>query len=445
MKSDNQMISRPIPSLIRSIAIPASLGFFFNTMYNVVDTFFAGMLGTDALAALSISFPIFFIILAMGSGLSTGATVLISNALGRGDKAAARTYALQAVSFALIISAVMTGAGRIFAPWLLGLLGAEGSYLDLALSYINIIVLGSVFFVVSNALNASLTAQGDTRSFRNVLIVGFFLNIILDPWFMFGGFGLPAMGIAGTAIATILIQFMGMVYIAGKVRGSSLYCKGCFRLALPRWKPYVEIAKQGFPASLNMMTVAIGIFVITYFLSGFGNAAVAAYGIATRIEQIFLLPTIGLNIAALTLIGQNLGAGRLKRVKEAYSISLKYGLSLMGIATVILLISRRYLMGFFTSDAEVVAIGSTYLIFASFMTVAYVVLFTSVSALQGMKMPGAPLVIGLARQIVAPIVVFSLIIPVFGILGVWWGILGIVWASSILTFLYTKNRIGSLR
>jgi Na+-driven multidrug efflux pump len=178
---------------------------------------------------------------------------------------------------------------------------------------------------------------------------------------MFGWFGLPALGLDGVAWATVVIQLIGVVYMGRVIIQKNIFCKGCGKWFKPRLKYFKEISSQGFPASLNMLTVAIGIFVITYFISPFGKGAVAAYGIATRIDQIALLPSIGLNIAALTLIGQNNGAGQFERCKEIYRTVMRYGLfvSLAGMLGVLLF--ARELMSLFAEDAEVVEVGAYYL------------------------------------------------------------------------------------
>ena len=144
MTSD--LTSAPIPQLIRRLAIPAGTGFFFNTMFNVVDTWYGGQLSTTALAAMSLSFPVFFLILAFGSGVSTGATALIGNALGRKNHDEARLYLTQSLSFTLLHALFLTAAGLILAPQIFMLMGATGEYLAHALSYMNVIFAGSTFF-----------------------------------------------------------------------------------------------------------------------------------------------------------------------------------------------------------------------------------------------------------------------------------------------------------
>lgn len=438
--TDNGLTTRPIPALIRQIAIPASVGFFFNTMYNVVDTYFGGLISTQAVAALSLSFPVFFVIIAMGSGISTGTSALISNSLGENNIEKARKYLTQAISFSVFLSLILMVIGWLASPFLFRLLGAEGQYLDMALSYMNIIFAGVLLFSLTFILNSSLTAQGDTKTFRNFLIFGFILNVGLDPWFMFGGFGLPAMGLAGVAWATVFIHLLGTIYMAYKSIKSGILCKNCWHMFKPEAKYFKEISQQGFPASLNMMTVAIGIFIITYFISPFGKSAVAAYGIATRIDQIVLMPTIGLNVASLTLIGQNNGAKKFDRVKEVYSKVLKYGFWIILVGMILVLLLSSVLMSVFSKDSEVIRVGSEFLKISAITYWAYMISFVSVSALQGLKHPMYAIWIGLYRQIAAPIFFFWLLATVlaWGIFGIWWGIFIINWSAAIITLYYTR-------
>ncbi len=435
--------STNIPTLIRKLAVPASVGFIFNTLFNVVDTYWAGKISTASLAAMGLTFPVFFIILSMGIGMGTGATALISQSLGAGRNEEAEKYGFQAVSFSIINSVFLTILGLAMAPSLFLILGATNEYLDIAIQYMNIILYGTVFFLINSILNSLLTARGDTKTYRNYLILGFFLNVILDPWFMYGGFGFPALGIRGIALATILIQSLGTIYMITITRKRKIFEHAQFKDFVPSRKYFANLFGQGFPASLNMLTVAIGIFVITYFASQFGKEAVAAYGIATRIEQIALLPTIGLNIAALTLAGQNMGAGLPGRVFESWKLNIRYGLVIISIGVVGVGLFAHQLIHAFTTDVKVIEIGTQYLHIAVLFFFAYVFLNISVSTLQGMKKPLYAIFVGVYRQLLVPLPLF-LFLAIYlqwGTKGIWWGIFAANWSAAIFTFFYTRRQI----
>jgi putative MATE family efflux protein len=431
----------PIPVLIRKLAVPASVGFFFNTMFNAVDTYFGGLISTQALAALSLSFPVFFIIIAMGSGLSSGTTAVIANTLGASETHAARVLSLQAITLALLLSGILTAIGWQASPMLFSLLGASQVYLHDCLTYMHTIFAGTVFFLCAYACNAILNALGDTRSFRNFLICGFFANVILDPWFIFGGLGIPAMGIFGLAFSTVLIELMGSLYLAGRVWRTGILAGSAWKDFFPLPGPMTTIIRQGLPASLSMLTVGLGIFVITYFISAFGKEAVAAYGIAVRIEQIVLLPAIGLSVATLTLVAHSNGAGLYDRITQTIATALKFGGICMALGGLAVFLLARSCMRIFTQDPSVIDIGATYLRIDALALFAYVILSVHIAALQGIKRPGFAVLIGLARQIIAPGMVFFLLTKVWhsGLPGIWWGICIITWSAAMLTSVYARR------
>jgi Na+-driven multidrug efflux pump len=195
-----------------------------------------------------------------------------------------------------------------------------------------------------------------------------------------------------------------------------------------------------------MLTVALGIFVITWFISRFGKDAVAAYGIATRIEQIALLPVMGMNIATLALVAQNSGARQFDRVKETIATVLKAGVMLMSIGTLTVFLGAAPLMRLFTGDPAVVGIGVGYLRIESFVLAAYVILYASVASLQGLKRPMFALWLGLYRQIIAPPAVFFLLTEWlrWGLTGIWWGIFLVTWSAAGIALLFIRRTLRGL-
>jgi putative MATE family efflux protein len=436
----------PLPKLIRSIALPSSIGLVFNTLFNVVDTYYGGLVSTTALAALSLSFPVFFIILSVGMGMGTGTTALISTSLGAGDIRKAGMYAAQSITLSFFNAFLLTIVGVIMAPHLLELLGAKDEYLAIAASYMNIILSGTLFFLLNSALNAMLTSRGDTKTYRNFLVGGFFLNVLMDPWFMYGGLGVPAMGVGGIGFSTVIIQFLGSIYLVNRIRKRKIMSGIEWRDFVPQKSYFIDLFKQGFPASLNMLTVAIGIFVITFFAGKFGKEAVAAYGIATRIEQLALLPTIGLNISALTIAAQNFGAGLPRRVFDSWKLNIIYGLLIILAGIISVKIFMEPLIKIFTADPNVVLIGKEYLSIATLFFFAYIFLNISVSTLQGIKKPLYAIFVGTYRQLLVPLPLFLLLALYldWGTKGIWWGIFFANWSAAIFTFLYTRRKLQKL-
>ncbi len=241
------------------------------------------------------------------------------------------------------------------------------------------------------------------------------------------------MGVAGLALATVIVQMGGCVMLWRGVRRRELCREMPGQLFKPDLTLVRQIIAQAGPAALNMLTVALGIFVITWFVKHFGKEAVAAYGIATRIEQVVLLPTIGLNFAVLSLVGQNHGAGLAHRVREAWTTNVGYGVGLMLAGGALLFALRGQAMQLFTQDPVVLAHGADYLAVAAATLAAYPILFVTVFMLQGMKRPGYGLWMGLYRQILAPLVVFNGLAFTLklGPWGVWWGIGLVTWSAAL--------------
>ena len=289
--------------------------------------------------------------------------------------------------------------------------------------------------------NAVLLANGDSKTFGKVLVAGFLLNLILDPWFLYGGFGLPAMGVPGIAWATVLIQAIGGGYLFLVVVRRGYVDIGAIFRRLPIPKIYGEILKQGIPTSFNMMSIALGFFVTTYYLKFYGEVSVAAFGVGTRIEQIALLPAIGLGSAIVSIVGQNNGAGKIDRVAECMKLCIKYGLLLILAASVLMFAFATPLVGIFTDDKEVIKVGANYTRIMAFIQWAYVMGFINIGFLQAIKRPMYGFAEAVIRKILLPLGVFYLAVKVFdvGLNGFWFSMVGINVAMTIITIAYAQS------
>jgi putative MATE family efflux protein len=431
---------------LKRIAIPASVGFLFNTLYNVVDTFYAGRLSTEALAGLTLSFPIFFIIIALSAGIGNAVSALGSIALGKKDKESFNQLGFNAILLAILSGGIVTLFATTFTRPLFILIGASGNALDLGIDYTNIIFFGSIFFILNAVLNGLLSAQGNTKTYRNLLIISFFLNLFLDPLFIFGWFGLPRLGVIGIALATVIVQVIGTIYLSIRlVQSEWIDIKKLIKSKFTI-KTMLELLKQAIPSTLNMATIAIGIFIINYYVLQYGGTdGVAAFGAATRIEQITLLPGLGLNVAALTITGQNFGALNKARILEVYKKAMFAGVSIMVIGGIIIFPLAPFLVSIFDDNPNVISIGSRYLRIEVFAFVTYVILNISISVLQGIKKPNYAIFIGIFRQAV-PFGLFFLLGTTLnmGLDGVWWGIVIINWTAVFITLYYIKTQFKKL-
>ena len=435
--------SDPVPGLIRKIAVPAGTGMLFQTFFNVVDTWYAGLISTQALAALAISFPVFFIVIALMVGIGFGASALIANAIGAEDRRLASRLFGQAILLALIAGVIVAIYGLLAADPLFRLAGAIDETLALAKLYLVPILLASGLFLLVGVCNGFLSAQGDSKTYRNALVGGSLLNVALNPLFMFGIGPIPGLGVLGIAISTILIQGLQLVYLWRQALQSEL--GSCFSIRDLKADPVVmgALLRQALPVGGQMLTTGIGLFAITYFMGRHGETAIAAYGIGLRIEQVAMLPMIGLNTAALTLIGQNYGARKWDRMIEAARLVLGYGVFLMAVSAILVWLFRLDLMALFADDADVIHLGGAYLAIAVLNFKAYAILIIGSGILQAMKRPVFALFIGLFRHVFGPLVVLWLLDPVlgFGLPGIYWGIFAIAWIGALTVLFYVRYRL----
>lgn len=390
--------------------MPASVGLFFQTMYNVVDTYYAGQVNEMALAAVGLSFPVFLLVIGVSSGLSRGAAGLVSNAIGAKAEGDQRRYVSQSFSLGIFLSLLLTVIGLVIANPIFQILGAEGEFLQVAESYIHPIFWGTLFFIISGVSNAILTSSGDTKTFGIVLVVGFFLNLIFDPWFMRGGFGLPAMGVAGIAWSTVLIQLLSSLYLFTVVIRRGLFEFKSLASFAPDLKTWREIAGQALPATFNIASIAIGFFAINWFLERYGVAAIAAYTATTRIEQIALMPTFGLYAAIMALVGQNNGAGNVGRIRQTMRYCMAIGVSVNFVMAGLMFFFSPQLLDLFTDDPEVIDFGVRCLNVIAPIHWSYILTATNIAMLQALKRPAYGFFEAITRKILLPLPVLWLLV-----------------------------------
>jgi len=436
------LLKDPIPSLIKKIALPASIGTLFQTLFNVVDTFFAGTISPEALSALAKSFPIYFIIIAACVGVTVGGTSLIANSIGENNKPKIHGYFAHTIIYGFIISIVITLIGLLFAPYLFELMGSESEVIQLGLSYTNVVFGGSIIFIMLVALNSLLHADGDTKTYRNVLILSFLLNILLNPLFIFGFGPIPAFGISGIGIATIAAQSVGLIIIFFKVSASIRIRDISPKDFNINFHTLTNLFFQSAPISAALLLISVGNFIILSFIGVFGEFATAGYGSAARFEQILLLPVLGLNTAIISIIGQNFGSKNYLRVKESYFKAVIYGFTIMIISGLIIFVSADRIVSIFSDNQEVINYGTSYLKISALIFPAYPIFFISNGFFMAIKKSTYSMYLNIIRNVILPIP--TILVAQFfdgGFNTFFWSYCFFNWLYVLCLFIYVSTYI----
>ena len=402
-----------IYSLFIKIAIPSSIGTIFQNLYSIVDSIFAGqMISESALAAIGQIFPIYFVIIALGVGLSIGTTSLIANSIGENNLENSGKVFSQSFILSLIVSIIITLIGIYFSPFIISSINNDQETLRLSIKYINIIFFGSIFIFILMSINSSLSAQGDTKSYRNVLIFSFFLNILLNPILISGKIFsfqiMSPLGIEGIAYATIISQFVGIFYLFIKLSKTQIY-KYVKITVIPHFNIIGNILSQGIPASIGMMMIAVGSYILIYFVGIFGVEAIAGYTSAGRYEQLFFLPLLGLSTATVSIVGQNYGAKQYQRVLETYKKGIRIGVIVLSLLGLIIFLTADVAMNLFTDNADVKQYGSDYLKISALMFPAFPFFFIGNATFQGLKRAVIVMYMAILRFVLMPLILISII------------------------------------
>ena len=304
------------PHALRSMAAPIALGMLSTFLFQVVDTYFVGRIGPAPLAVLSFSSPIYFLLLAMVMGLGTGVATVVAKAVGEGDEGAARRLSVLSLVLVAGVATLLCLAGYSLIAPTLRWLGAAPDIVALGESYLGILYLGMPLIMVAVVGGAILRAHGETRRPELIMMTAGAVNLILDYLLIFGVGPFPRLGLAGAALATTLswgFVFVGMATLLWKRR--VLGIEGLTRAEIRAG--YGHLLSIGSPAvGTQMLAPIIGLFV-TFLIAGHGSDAVAAYGVASRVQALALVGIYGVSTAITPFIAQNLGAGRRERVDEA--------------------------------------------------------------------------------------------------------------------------------
>lgn len=425
------------------LALPIMGTNFLQTLYNLADTYFLGRLGKEELSAPSVSFNIIFFLILFGSGFAMAGTTLISQAKGRGDSDRVDFYASQTFTVILAMSVVISLLGIVFTEPVLKLLQVPAELMGLASVYLRLIFIGMPFMFISFVFRAVLQGIGDSMTPLILQLITVVLNIVLDPIFIFGLGPVPAMGVKGAAIATVLSRSVNsIISLFILVSGN----KGV-RLRLSYMVPQMEALRKlvsiGLPSSIGGSVAALGFTVLQGIVNTFGASVIAAFGISGRIIALFNMPAQGISQATAVMVGQYLGA----KDSDGASHVVRFGVETISVFIVIgmsiTFFFGNLVTGFFINEPEVIAYGAELFRVVS-ISVVFFSLFTVINgAFQGGGDTRPIMVFNIIRLwgIRVPLAYILSTTLGMGPSGIWWAMFLSNFVVSIANFiLYSTGR-----
>lgn len=411
-----QMGEEKITTLLLRFSLPATAGMLVMATYNIVDTIFVGLLGSEAIAALSVAFPFQMLLGALGIGTGVGAASLISRSLGAGDKEMATRAVGQVISLSLIYGLLVALLGFYFLEPILVLFGATPDILALTGEYVIVITSGSVMFFLIMSLNNVVRGEGNPKLSMYVMIISALVNIVLDPIFIFA----LGLGVQGAAVATVLAKIIGVLlmlhyFLSGK--GEIKISFSCLKLNLETIRKIYII---GFPAMILQISTNLSLVIANNVLAVYGHLPIAALGLIFRLFMFALMPVIGVAQGMLPIIGFNYGAGKMDRVREV----LFRGVTLsVGIATffgLLYFILPGLLISIFTREQELISLGSGALriMVIMFPLIGAQIIFSTYFQAAGRGLPS--LILSILREVILFIPILLILSSVMGLSGVWY-------------------------
>jgi len=343
------------------LAGPMVFGIIAVISVSLIDTFYVGQLGTQPLTALSFTFPVTLTVSSLAIGLGAGASSVVSRAVGAGERGDARRLATDSLALALVLVISVAIIGYFAIDPLFALLGASGEVLDLIGRYMRIWFLAIPLLVVPIVANSIVRAVGDTFWPSIVMISSALTNIAITPVFIFGLGPVPAFGIEGAAIGTLLawlVTVFGAFALVAYREKMLVFDMPAIPDLARSWKRVLAV---GLPASFGNAVNPIGIAVVTSIIAGFGGVVVAGFGVATRIESLAVIPMLALSSAIGPFAGQNWGAGKCDRVAEALKFCYVICALWSGVLAAFFWFAAEPIVSVFSQEAEVIGAAATYL------------------------------------------------------------------------------------
>lgn len=346
------LLHDPIQPTLWRMTWPVVIGVLTLISFNVVDTFFVGMLGTDPLAAVSFTFPVTFTVVSLAIGLGIGTSAVIARKRGSGREEHARFDGTVALTVSALLVMLLSFIGYLCMDPIFALLRAQTRLLPYIHDYMTIWFLGAVLLVTPMVGNAVLRASGDTRTPSLIMASGGLLNAIFDPILIFGLGPIPAMGVQGAALASLLSWIIGTMLVLWYLNYKKL-----LSLVVPHGASWLHSSRQilgiGVPAAGANMLTPLAMAILTAIIAAYGAPAVAAFGVGSRIESLASVIILALSMSLPPLISQNFGAHAFDRVNAAYKVAIRSVLIVQLVIYALLVALAPWIAIAFTDDPEV--------------------------------------------------------------------------------------------
>ena len=423
--SDRQklFLEGPIGTALVRLAIPITLGNLLQTGYQLTDAFWVGRLGAAAVAAVSISFPVTFLVIALGAGLGIAGAILSAQYMGAGRQDMVNHVAAQTMMMVTITSAVLGAAGYAVAPYLLELLGVEPDVYAGALGFMRVSFIGIIFVFAYGMFQALMRGVGETRTPLMIVFGTVLLNFLLDPLFIFGFGPLPPQGVMGAALATLGTQGLAALL------GITIFLRGRHGIQLS-WRDFrpdpVYIRRAfflGLPGSIELATRGLGPMLLSFLVASFGTVTLAGYGVGSNILQFVTIPAWGLSQAVSTLVSQNMGARNPARASRAALLGAGTGFVVLSLVGLLAYILAPILVAFFVPRApDVIAEGAQFIRIMCLAWGGIGVQLCVVSAFRASGNMLAAMVIALVSQFMLqfPLAYILSKHTTLGAYGIWW-------------------------
>lgn len=446
MNIDNHIIKGSLRTGLTRLAGPMMVSAILQNIQSLIDLFWVGRLGTDAVSALTVSGMLLMLIFPVIMGFTAGTVAMVSRLTGAEEHEAASEVAIQSLGLAAIVGMAMGLAGYALTGRLVRWMGASPAVWELACEYLEISFLGSIFTFVLIMGISILQAAGNSVVPMVAMILANVLSLVLDPILIFGLFGFPRLEVRGAALTSVFAQAVAaamVLRVLAKGVGGLRAHVGTWRLNLDM---VGKILRIGVPSSGQLLARSVMNLFLIRIIALFGMSAVAAYGIGFRFHQISLLPAFALGNAAATMVGQNLGAEQPERSRRAAWLATGIDMAIMVAVGAVFVLFAPLLMKGFTDSPEVVEIGSRYL-----RTVSPFYVFTAMAIVLGRALNGAGRT--MATMVLTILCLWGLQIPLaillssvlgWGPQGVWWAIGIAVTAHGLLTAMWFHAVRGNL-